>query len=605
MNPSSALATVLVDELVRGGVREAVLCPGSRSRAAGLRAAGGRPAGRLRLHVRVDERSAGFLALGLAKLTGDPVPVVTTSGTAVANLHPAVLEAGHAGVPLVVLSADRPPELRGTGANQTTDQTGFFGAAVRWSHELEAPARRPGLNGSWRSVVARGLCRGAGGPDRRRRARARQRAAARPARATPDPAGEPGWPDDLQGRPGGKAWVQVPRPSAATGAGITAAPRTLVVVGDLPRAGMAAEAVELARAAGWPVVAEPFGRYDRTAVVPHGPLLLGARSWLRRTCRSRCSSSDGSRWPGRSPRCCGTPAYGSRWSRPPPTGWTRRTSRPASCRGAPSPRAARPSTAAGTAPGPASGAEAGRQVAKAAAEVVASALAVRPRRGRPARGGAAAGGDPVRRLVQPGPRPGPGRRTRRARRRDAGGGEPRAGRHRRLRVHRGGHRPRRTGQPDVRADGRPDVPARPGRPAHRPARATPGPDDRGAQRRRRRHLHAARARRARAGGRLRAGLRHPDRHVARGAVPGPRRPSRAGVHGGRAQRGGRLAAGRDHRRRGAGTRGRRTATCRRTCARRRSLPSPERRGSRSEHHGADRLPVVAEGMGGGPQRAGR
>ena len=100
VNPSSSLATVLVDELVRGGVREAVLCPGSRSAplAYALQEADRR--GRLRLHVRVDERSAGFLALGLAKLTGDPVPVVTTSGTAVANLHPAVLEAGHAGVPL-------------------------------------------------------------------------------------------------------------------------------------------------------------------------------------------------------------------------------------------------------------------------------------------------------------------------------------------------------------------------------------------------------------------------------------------------------------------------------------------------------------------------
>ena len=79
------------------------------------------------------------------------MPVVTTSGTAVANLHPAVLEAAHAGVPLVVLTADRPPELRGTGANQTTDQAGFFGAAVRWSHNLEAPAAPPGPQRSWRS----------------------------------------------------------------------------------------------------------------------------------------------------------------------------------------------------------------------------------------------------------------------------------------------------------------------------------------------------------------------------------------------------------------------------------------------------------------------
>ena len=108
MNPSTALATVVVDELVRHGVREAVLCPGSRSAAFAYALQEADRVGRLRLHVRVDERSAGFLALGLAKLTRQPVPVFTTSGTAVANLHPAVLEASHAVVPLIIVSADRP-----------------------------------------------------------------------------------------------------------------------------------------------------------------------------------------------------------------------------------------------------------------------------------------------------------------------------------------------------------------------------------------------------------------------------------------------------------------------------------------------------------------
>ena len=109
VNPSTAFATVLVDELIRCGVREAVLCPGSRSAPLAYALQEADRAGRLRLHVRVDERSAGFLALGLAKVTRVPAVVVTTSGTAVANLHPAVLEAHHAHVPLVVLSADRPP----------------------------------------------------------------------------------------------------------------------------------------------------------------------------------------------------------------------------------------------------------------------------------------------------------------------------------------------------------------------------------------------------------------------------------------------------------------------------------------------------------------
>ena len=131
MNPSTAHAQVIVDELVRCGVTDAVLCPGSRSAPLAFALHAADAAGRLRLHVRIDERTAGFLALGLALRSGRPVPVVTTSGTAVANLHPAVLEASHAGVPLLVLTADRPPQLIGTGANQTVVQPGIFGDAVR------------------------------------------------------------------------------------------------------------------------------------------------------------------------------------------------------------------------------------------------------------------------------------------------------------------------------------------------------------------------------------------------------------------------------------------------------------------------------------------
>ena len=162
MNPSTAFGTVVVDELVRCGVREAVLAPGSRSTPLALALAAADRDGRLRLHVRIDERSAGFLAIGLSRGTGLPVPVVTTSGTAVANLHPAVLEASHAGLPLLVLSADRPPELRATGANQSTDQLGIFGTAVRWFHEIGTPSARPGQVGYWRSVVSRAVSIAAG-----------------------------------------------------------------------------------------------------------------------------------------------------------------------------------------------------------------------------------------------------------------------------------------------------------------------------------------------------------------------------------------------------------------------------------------------------------
>jgi len=121
-------------------------------------------AGRIRLHVRIDERTAGFLALGLARGSGHPAIVVTTSGTAVANLHPAVLEAHHGGVPLLVLSADRPPNLRDVGANQTIDQRALFGPALRFFHEFGVAGEQRGQNALWRSMVCRALAhsRGAG-----------------------------------------------------------------------------------------------------------------------------------------------------------------------------------------------------------------------------------------------------------------------------------------------------------------------------------------------------------------------------------------------------------------------------------------------------------
>ena len=131
MNPATTSARTVVDELVACGVTDAVLCPGSRNAPLAFALHAADAAGRLRLHVRIDERTAGFLALGLALGSGRPVPVATTSGTAAANLLPAVLEAAHAGVPLLAITADRPAELVGTGASQTVAQVGMFGSAVR------------------------------------------------------------------------------------------------------------------------------------------------------------------------------------------------------------------------------------------------------------------------------------------------------------------------------------------------------------------------------------------------------------------------------------------------------------------------------------------
>jgi 2-succinyl-5-enolpyruvyl-6-hydroxy-3-cyclohexene-1-carboxylate synthase len=167
VNPSTALATVLVDELVRCGVRHAVLCPGSRNAPLSFALHAAEQAGRLALHVRIDERSAAFLALGMALRSGVPVPVVCTSGTAAANLHPAVLEAHHAGIPLLAVTADRPAELVGTGANQTVHQAGLFGTAVRAAPSLAATSDYA-QHAQWRSTVDRAVAaaRGAlgGGP---------------------------------------------------------------------------------------------------------------------------------------------------------------------------------------------------------------------------------------------------------------------------------------------------------------------------------------------------------------------------------------------------------------------------------------------------------
>jgi 2-succinyl-5-enolpyruvyl-6-hydroxy-3-cyclohexene-1-carboxylate synthase len=161
VNPSTMQARVLVDELVRCGVTEAVLCPGSRNAPLSFALQAADADGRLRLHVRVDERTAGFLALGMAARSGRPVPVCTTSGTAVANLHPAVLEASHAGVPLLVLSADRPPAMVGTGASQTIEQAGLFGGAVRLA--LEGPVGGGAAdNGRWRTLVDRAFAAATG-----------------------------------------------------------------------------------------------------------------------------------------------------------------------------------------------------------------------------------------------------------------------------------------------------------------------------------------------------------------------------------------------------------------------------------------------------------
>ena len=205
--------------LVESGVREVVLAPGSRNAPLSFAAYDAAEAGLLRLHTRIDERTAGFLALGLTK-GGSRAAVMCTSGTAVANLHPAVLEAHHAGVALVVVTADRPDRLRGTDANQTTDQVGIFGPQVSTRRRGRCRSTRSGRSSctSTCSSTTR-WCRPTAGS------------------RTSRPVVEEG----------------ALRPSRNPGSALGLGPRTVVVAGD--DAGPRARA--LAAEAGWPLLAEP------------------------------------------------------------------------------------------------------------------------------------------------------------------------------------------------------------------------------------------------------------------------------------------------------------------------------------------------------------
>ncbi|WP_404434367.1 2-succinyl-5-enolpyruvyl-6-hydroxy-3-cyclohexene-1-carboxylic-acid synthase [Microbacterium lacus] len=156
-SPATDAAAALLCELVEQGVRHIVLSPGSRSQALALVAAELERRGRVSLHVRIDERVAGFTALGIGRESRLPAAVICTSGTAAANLLPAALEAHHAGVPLLLLTADRPPELRGVGANQTTRQPGMFAPSVRLEADLPVPEEVDDEGDSEQSVMLRGV----------------------------------------------------------------------------------------------------------------------------------------------------------------------------------------------------------------------------------------------------------------------------------------------------------------------------------------------------------------------------------------------------------------------------------------------------------------
>jgi len=139
VNNSTSLARVVVRQIIESGITDVVISPGSRNAPLSLAFFAAAEQNLITVHVRIDERTAAFFALGIIKATGHPVAVVCTSGTAVANYHPAVLEAHHTNMPLLVLTADRPAMLRRTGANQTTEQARIFGKAVRYFADVDGP----------------------------------------------------------------------------------------------------------------------------------------------------------------------------------------------------------------------------------------------------------------------------------------------------------------------------------------------------------------------------------------------------------------------------------------------------------------------------------
>jgi 2-succinyl-5-enolpyruvyl-6-hydroxy-3-cyclohexene-1-carboxylate synthase len=277
------LARTVLQQLWLGGVRDVVLAPGSRSAPLALALDAADRCGDLRLHVRVDERSAAFLALGLATGSRRPVAVVTTSGTAVGNLLPAVMEAHHTGRRLVVVSADRPDRLRRTGANQTTEQAGLFGVFAR-CHDLTAESA-----GETIAAAVAAACAGRGptqlnlqldgdllppnpDPDTwwHRPTPAEPRLESSGANLTSDDPAEPPSGANLtsdepadahhgsarDSGPAGSAGSVGRRPSVSVptdGEVLPTGPRTVVVAGD--DAGPAARL--LAESAGWPLLAEP------------------------------------------------------------------------------------------------------------------------------------------------------------------------------------------------------------------------------------------------------------------------------------------------------------------------------------------------------------
>lgn len=256
--PSSVLSAHLLATLCELGVERVFLAPGSRSQSLAIAASALHDAGKLYLSVIVDERSMAFNALGVAKATGRPVVLITTSGTAVANLHPAVLEAHHSSLPLILLTADRPAKLRGLGANQTTNQVGIFSDAVRICLDItdtETSKEQAIELGKLAFETASGIQQLQPGP-------VQLNLCFSEPLSSPSPSATDIFP---------KVELAKKQPTVPSFATLDGSKKTVVVAG----ADAGFEALEAAEAFGWPIFAEPSSqsRVGANAIIGYPKLL--------------------------------------------------------------------------------------------------------------------------------------------------------------------------------------------------------------------------------------------------------------------------------------------------------------------------------------------
>ena len=273
----------VVDELARSGVRHVCLCPGSRSTPLAISFARD---SRFQLWIHLDERSAAFFALGLAKADRRPAAVVCTSGTAAANFLPAVVEARHGQIPLLVLTADRPPEWRECGAAQTIDQIRLYGTQVKWSVEMSTPLASPDVLAYARATACRAVARAHEAPPGPVHLNFPFREPLIPTKAPEEIPADLG---DLarHGRPTGAPYIVsassrlVPDPSVvqALTARLAGRPRGLIVCGPMDEPDLPGPLTTLARVLGYPILADPLsglrrGDHDLSLVVDSYDALL-------------------------------------------------------------------------------------------------------------------------------------------------------------------------------------------------------------------------------------------------------------------------------------------------------------------------------------------